>query len=71
MADHLTSLFARGPESKAIRNIVQPAFQQAQQRVTRDSGLSLGPLKHAAELTFLQAIDAPQLLLLAQLKTIV
>jgi hypothetical protein len=60
-------LLARSTEPQAIRDIVQAAFQQPQQGIARDPGLSFCAFEDAAELTFLKSIDSTQLLFFAQL----
>jgi hypothetical protein len=71
MPDELPRFLAGRPEAQPIHHIVQPALEQSQQRFTGDPCPPLGPLEDAAELPFLKAIDAPQLLLLTQLRAVI
>lgn len=71
MTDNLPGLLSRHTESQSICDIVEPAFEQPQQRVARDTGLPLSPLEHAAELPLLKTVNSPQLLFFTQLKAVI
>src|SRR6185503_5004782 len=59
------------PESEPVDDVVEAALEQSQQRLASDACPPLRPLEDTAELPFLKAIDAPQFLLLAQLRAVV
>lgn len=71
MAHDLPGLFARHTKSQSIRDIIETAFEQPQQRFAGDTGLPLCPLEHSAELPFLKAVDSSQFLFFAKLQAVV
>jgi hypothetical protein len=70
MPDQQPGFRSRTGKSQTIRNIVQAAFQKYQQRLTGNTFDSASLIKGPAELTFHETIDSLDLLLLAQLNTI-
>src|ERR1019366_580923 len=68
VADQLAGLGTRGRETHAIDHIVQTALEQLQQR---GAGAARGRMVIVAELTLEHAVHAAQLLLLAQLQTVI
>ena len=62
---------ARGREAHAVDGVVEAALEQLQQRLAGDAAAgALGLLEVAAELIFEHAVDALDLLLLAQLHAV-
>src|SRR5206468_2221910 len=57
-------------EPHSVNHVVQPAFEQLQQRLAGDAAVALGGLEVAAELIFEHTVDALHLLLLAQLHAV-
>src|SRR5690606_28739333 len=70
VAHELPRLCARRREARAIDDVVEPALEQLQQRLTRDAARPLGRLEVAPELVLEHAVDALDLLLLAQLDAV-
>ncbi len=71
VADQLARLVARRCEAHAIHHVVEPAFQQLQQRRTGRAGPARSLDVVVAELSFKYPVHAAQLLLLAQLHAVV
>src|ERR1035437_1246504 len=67
VANELTRLGARGAPSGAVRHVVETGLEELQQIRTGHAGATVGLFVEVAELFFLDAVDAPGLLLLAQL----
>ena len=71
MANQLARLGARGGHAHAVDGVVEAALQQLQQRLAGDAAAgALGLFEVAAELIFQHAVDALDLLLLAQLHAV-
>src|SRR5262245_23602881 len=71
MAHQLTRFVARGCEAHAIDHVVEPTFQELQERCARSTGTARSLDVVVAELLFKDAVHAAQLLLLAQLHAVV
>src|SRR5205807_9893870 len=71
VTDELAGLLARGAQPHPIDDVVEPQLQVAEKVETGDPGLTLGRLEVVAELAFHEAVEAPRLLLGAQLQAIV
>src|ERR1700687_780747 len=69
--DQLARLGARGRETHAVDHVVGPALEQLQQRLAGGAGTTRRGLVVIAELALEHSIHAAQLLLLAQLQTVV
>ena len=70
MAHELTRLRPRGRETQAINHVVETRLERLQQHHARDPAMTRGGLEIAAELVLQHAVDALDLLLLAQLEAI-
>src|SRR5687767_7184957 len=70
MANQLARLRPRRGEAHAIDRVVETALEQLQQRFTGDAAGTLRLLEVAAELILQHAVDALDLLLLAQLHAV-
>ena len=70
VAHQLARLRPRGREAHAVDGVVEPALQQLQQRLAGDAARAVGLLEVAAELILEHAVDALDLLLLAQLHAV-
>src|SRR5690606_18053310 len=70
VAHQLARLGARGRETHAVDDVVEPAFHQLQQRLAGRTGTARGCLVISAELALEHAVHAAQLLLLAQLHAV-
>src|SRR5205807_8007312 len=70
VADELSRLRARGRQPEAVDDVVEPSLQQLQQRLAGDAPRPLGRLEVAPELILQHAVDALDLLLLAQLQAV-
>ena len=71
MRDQLPGLGAAQAEAEPMHDVVQPAFEQAHQRVAGVSLAAGGTLEIAAELPLQHAVVMLHLLLLAQVKAVV
>src|SRR5580700_6718342 len=71
VAHELACLGARGRKAHAVHHVVQTALEELQQVLTRGAGLARRFLIVVAELALEHAVHAAQLLLLAQLQTVV
>src|SRR5205814_7569797 len=67
VANELPRLRARRREAEPVRDVVQAPLEQLQQRFARDAARALRLLEVAAELVLQHAVNALDLLLLAQL----
>src|SRR5712692_940621 len=67
VSHELACLAARRREAHAVNDVIQPALERHQQRLARDPGLLQHAVEDVAELLLRKAIDALDLLLLAQL----
>src|SRR3989475_245458 len=63
----LPGLGARGGEAEPVDDVVEPALEELEQRLAGHAARPVGEREVAAELRLEHAVDAPQLLLLAQL----
>ncbi len=70
MAHELPRLRALGREPETVGDVVEPALEQLQQRLTGDAAGAVRHLEVAAELVFEHAVDALDLLLLTQLHAV-
>ena len=70
MAHELPRLRPRRRQAEAVDDVVEPALEQLQQRLAGDAARPLGRLEVAAELILEHAVDALDLLLLAQLQAV-
>src|SRR5438094_758075 len=70
VADELSRLSVRTGETEADENVVQTAFQLDEKVLAGHAFLADGAFKISAELVFKNAVDALDLLLLAQLQTV-
>src|SRR5687767_2226130 len=70
MPDQCAGFSARARKTKAIRDIVQTAFEQHEQCLTGDPLGAVGLGEGAAKLIFQQAVNPFDLLLLAQLDAV-
>src|SRR5439155_9855086 len=70
VAHELPRLRPRGRESETIDDVVEPPLEQLQQRLAGDSARPLGRLEVASELILQHAVDALDLLFLAQLQAV-
>src|SRR5436190_12357285 len=70
MAYELARLGARGRQPESVDDVVEPPLQQLQQRLAGDPARPVGHLEVAPELVLQHAVDALDLLLLAQLQTV-
>ena len=70
MAHELTRLRTRGRQAEPVDDVVETALEQLQQRLTGDAALTVRHLEVAAELVLEHAVDALDLLLLAQLQAV-
>src|SRR5579864_2958545 len=71
VAHQLARLGARGGEAHAVHDVVQAALEQPQQVLARGAGLARRFLVVVAELPLQHPVHAAQLLLLAQLRTVI
>ena len=69
--DQLASLGTRSAEAHTINNVVETPFQQLEQVFAGRAAQAVGLFVIVRELRFEYAVDAAQLLLLAQLRAIV
>src|SRR5262245_61577163 len=70
VADQLTGLRPRRRQSQPIDDVVEPPFQELEQRHAGYAARALGGLEVAAELILEHPVDALHLLLLAQLQAV-
>src|SRR5262245_28742459 len=70
VAHQLPRLRPRGRQAEAVDHVVEPPFEQLQQRDAGDAAGPLGRFEVAAELIFEHAVDALHLLLLAELQAV-
>src|SRR5262249_32093235 len=70
MADQLTGLRPRGRQSQPIDDVVEPPFEELEQRHAGNAARALGGLEVAAELILDHSVNALHLLLLAQLQAV-
>ena len=70
VAHELTRLRPRRRQAEAVDDVVEPALEQLQQRLARDAARPVGHLEVAPELVLENAVDALDLLLLAQLQAV-
>src|SRR5262249_47750093 len=70
-ADELARFIARGCEAHAVDHVIEPAFQQLQERCARSTRTASSLDVVIPELSFKYPVHAAQLLLLAQLYAIV
>src|SRR5437867_3364600 len=66
----LPRLGTRGREAEPIDDVVEPPLEQLEQGLTRDPSRPVGKREVSPELPFEHAVDASQLLLLAQLNRV-
>src|SRR5687768_2611535 len=66
----LARLGARGRQSEAVGDVVEPALEQLQERLAGDAARPLRLLEVAAELILQHPVDALDLLLLTQLNAV-
>src|ERR1700681_1283877 len=71
VGNQLARLGARGGKTHPVHHVVEPAFEQLEQRLAGGAGSARRRLVVVAELALEHAIHAAQLLLLAQLQTVV
>ena len=70
MAHELPRLRPRRRQPEPVDDVVEPPLEQLQQRLAGDAARPLGRLEVAAELILEHAVDALDLLLLAQLQAV-
>ena len=70
VAHELPRLRARGREAEPVDDVVEPPLEQLQQRLAGDAARAIRHLEVAAELVLEHAVDALDLLLLAQLQAV-
>src|SRR5258708_2278636 len=70
VAHGLTRLSAAGCEAHPVKNTVEPALEAAQQVFAGDALHACGFFERVAELAFQHAVNAANLLLFAELKTV-
>ena len=70
VAHQLPRLRPRGGEAEAVDHVVEAALQQLEQRLAGDAARAVRHLEVAAELVLEHAVDALDLLLLAQLQAV-
>src|SRR5438128_9203072 len=70
MPHELARLRTRGREPEPVGHVVEPPLEQLQQRLARDAARALRLLEVAAELVLEDAVDALDLLLLAELHAV-
>src|ERR1700674_190310 len=71
MRDQLPGLLSRCAQAQPVDHVVQAKLEVAQQVETRDARLALGEVEVVPELLLEQAVQAPRLLLRAELQAIV
>ncbi len=71
MSDHLSRRGSAGGKTGPEDDIVQPAFQELQQELARQTALSRRPFTVNPELLFQDTVNAPKLLLFPELKRII
>src|SRR5581483_1233168 len=67
VAHELAGLGARGRKPEPVGDVVEPPLEELQQHVAGDTLAPVGEVEVAAELPLEQTVDAPELLLLAEL----
>src|SRR5688572_10023364 len=70
VAHQLPRLRPRRREAEAVDDVVEPPLEQLQQRLAGDPARAIRHLEVPAELVLQHAVDALDLLLLAQLQTV-